>query len=172
MLCAAWELYLEEVAIESAKFLCNKNNSPKDLPKQVQKEISNSVKTSKHELKPLELSGDGWKEIYISHVDVLTKKLNTPKSPVVDELFKITVGIKNISDQWTLGKKKIDDFVTARGDIAHRGRAAKYIKIWILNEYKKNVIYTIQETDNILADYLKNFSPDGKSPWRRRHITP
>jgi hypothetical protein len=67
MLCAAWELYLEELLIESARIFIRRAHSPGQLPQPVQKEIAKVVRESKHELKPLELAGDGWKIIYDNH---------------------------------------------------------------------------------------------------------
>lgn len=53
MLCAAWELYLEEVLVESARIIIDRAASPDDLPRKVQQEIAKAVRESKHELKPL-----------------------------------------------------------------------------------------------------------------------
>ena len=58
MLCAAWELYLEELLIESARVIVDRAASPDDLPEKVQKEIAKTVRDSKHELKPLQLAGE------------------------------------------------------------------------------------------------------------------
>ena len=54
LLCAAWELYIEELVVEIAKVLADRANSPSDLPKEVRKEISKHVKKHSHELKPLD----------------------------------------------------------------------------------------------------------------------
>lgn len=80
MLCAAWELYLEELAVESARFFINRVDSPDQLPLPVQKEIAKVVRDSKHELKPIEMAGDGWINIYQNQVGQLMSALNTPKS--------------------------------------------------------------------------------------------
>ncbi|WP_197030545.1 HEPN domain-containing protein, partial [Halomonas sp. BC04] len=64
MLCAAWELYIEEVLLEGVDYFTHQLDSPKGLPKPVQKEIARSVKEAKHDLKPLELAGEGWKDLY------------------------------------------------------------------------------------------------------------
>ena len=79
MLCAAWELYLEELASESARFLIDHVNSPDQLPLPIQKEISRIVRESKHELKLLEMAGDGWKSIYLNHVGQSVSVLNRQK---------------------------------------------------------------------------------------------
>jgi hypothetical protein len=65
MLCAAWELYVEELVIEVAGILAERANAPTGLPKLAQKELSRLVKDHKHELKPLELAGAGWEHVYL-----------------------------------------------------------------------------------------------------------
>ena len=87
MLCAAWELYLEELALESARVFVDRVDSPDQLPLPVQKEIAKVVRDSKHELKPLEMAGDGWVTIYQNQVGQLMSALNTPKSTNLDPLF-------------------------------------------------------------------------------------
>lgn len=169
MLCAAWEFYLEELLIASAKEFINRVESPKDLPMDVQKEISQTVKNSKHELKPLELAGDGWSSMYINHVHESVDKLNTPKSTNVDPLYRRLLGVQNLSNIWTLGERTINAFVAARGDIAHKGSAARYIGISQLQNYKLQIEQTILETDNFMADYIQS-TLGGRSPWRRRSI--
>lgn len=80
MLCAAWEHYCESLIRESAAYLCDTLDCPLELPKDVQKEISKAVRESSHDLRPLHLSGDGWKQVYKDHVNALLNSLNTPKS--------------------------------------------------------------------------------------------
>ncbi len=83
MLCAAWELYLEEIIIEAVNVLIERATSPTSLPQAVQKEIAKYVKESKHELKALELAGDGWKVTYHNHATQSLVGFNTPKSATV-----------------------------------------------------------------------------------------
>jgi hypothetical protein len=49
MLCAAWELYLEELLVESVRLFIHRAISPDQLPQYVQKEIAKTVRESKHE---------------------------------------------------------------------------------------------------------------------------
>ena len=167
MLCASWELYIEELVVESVKIIKDRITLPKYLPKSVQKELSNLVKNAKHELKPLELAGDGWESLYLNHANNLVGMLNTPKSAQINVLYKKLIGVPDISEKWTLGEQFINDFVSARGDIAHRGRDSTYVKIRKLINYRIQIIQTIIETDNYLADYICEIA-GGNSPWRRR----
>lgn len=167
MLCAAWELYVEELLTESARILQDRATSPDQLPLPVQKEISKAVRESKHELKPLELAGDGWKTVYANHVNTRASALNTPKSGNLDVLFEHLIGMADLSATWTAGSTVVNAFVSARGDIAHRGRDAGYVQIDALKCYKQQVVRTVIDTDNAVADFLKANSQGG-SPWRRR----
>ncbi len=170
MLCAAWELYLEEVAIESARIFVDRIDSPDQLPLPVQKEISKVVKDSKHELKPLELAGDGWATVYQNHVGQSVSLLNTPKSTNLNPLYKRLLGIEEISSTWSAGAQEINSFVSARGDIAHRGRDAGYVTINTLQEYRTLVVQAVTDTDNGLADFLRDNTPQNRAVWRRRNI--
>jgi len=169
MLCAAWELYLEELLIESARTIANRANSPDDLPKQVQKEIAKAVRNSKHELKPLELAGEGWREVYLNHALAKVQSLNTPKSTPVDNNYFHLIGIPDLSHNWSIGAAEIHSFVGARGDIAHRGRDAQYVVIGGLVQYRDHISRTVIDTDNALADFLRD-NTTGRSPWRRRPV--
>ena len=122
MLCASWELYIEELVVESVKIIKDRITLPKYLPKSVQKELSNLVKNAKHELKPLELAGDGWESLYLNHANNLVGMLNTPKSAQINVLYNKLIGVPDLSEKWTLGEQFINDFVIAIVEIAHPGR--------------------------------------------------
>jgi hypothetical protein len=168
MLCAAWELYLEEVLVEGVEYFVAKFNSPKLFPKSVQKELASFVKESKHDLKPLELAGDGWKTLYRDHVRNTLNGFHTPKSVNLDLLFKKFLGIDHFSAWWTLGDAEIDRFVSIRGDVAHKGRDARYVTISNLKEYLIKIKQTALDVDNELTAYLCQVTPGTERPWRKR----
>lgn len=168
MLCAAWELYIEEVMLEGVIYFSKKLDSPKALSKFIQKEISSHVKESKHDLKPLELAGEGWKSLYRNHASEVLKGLNTPKSSNLNPLFKRFLGVEELSESWSLGKEAINDFVSTRGDIAHQGSQAQYITINNLKNYKSQIETTTLDVDNMLAEFLCSNTPGIERPWRRR----
>ena len=168
MLCAAWELYVEEVMLEGVTYFSENHDNPKDLPKSVQKELSSHVKDSKHELKPLELAGEGWKSLYVNHANQVLKGLNTPKSSNLDPLFKRFLGVKELSICWSLGTQVVNNFVSTRGDIAHKGSQAQYITINNLKNYKTQIQATALDVDNMLTEFLCTETPGNERPWRRR----
>lgn len=165
MLCAAWEHYCESLIRESAAYLCDTLNCPFELPKDVQKEISKAVRESNHELRPLHLSGDGWKQVYKDHVNALLNSLNTPKSGKINDHSKRLVGVAKLSDSWTQGENALDEFVSVRGDIAHQGRHANYVTIANLNTYRDQIRIYAVETDNAMAAYLKVTTAKNYKPW-------
>lgn len=122
MLCASWELYIEELLVEATSCLVRAVPDVKSLPKQTQKTLSEHVKDHKHELKPLDLAGDGWQLVLDAYARELASSLNTPKTAPINQMFKRTLGIEDISSSWTV--QGIDDFVTVRGEIAHKGSQA------------------------------------------------
>lgn len=170
MLCAAWEVYIEDLLKESVEYFCNNEITPKRLPKIVQKELSRYVKNSNNELKPLELAGEGWKLTYLNDCNESISIFNTPKSTNIDNSYKRFLGIKSLSNNWSLGQEIINKIVIDRGEIAHKGREAKYISIKDLNNYLIDIKKTAIETDNYVADYLQNNCSCNRAPWRRRYI--
>jgi len=61
--------------------------------------------------------------------------LNTPKAEQIDELFRSAIGIPKLSSYWrwdrmtiARAREKLDEFVTLRGAIAHRGQASQSVR--------------------------------------------
>ena len=169
MLCAAWERYVENALIEGAQFLAEMSSSPRELPLVIQQTIAKSVTAkNQHELMCLSLAGTGWKDVYVELVRRETELLNTPKSRQLDEMFGKFLAAVDISTQWSCGKDAFDAFVSLRGEIAHSGREASYVRIGDLEGYRATVLQTAIETDNFLATHLRNLAPTNQQPWRRR----
>ena len=168
MLCASWELYVEELAVEVAECLANRANAPTQLPLGAQKELARLVREHKHDLKPLELAGAGWEQVYVSHVKEVIGTLNTPKAGPIDETYKRLLGWETPSQGWSRGKDFINDFVKGRGDIAHKVSDADYVRIGVLkDDYVIGIGATVVEHDNAACDFINNNSDCGR-PWRRR----
>lgn len=169
MLCAAWELYVEEVGLEIAHHLADRALEPGDLPDKVQKSIAKYVRNHKHDLKPLELANAGWGHVYLSYAQERISSLNTPKSGPVDEIYEHILGWENASNSWACGTKTINEFVKMRGEIAHRGRDSHYMNIIELKKYRKIIFEAAVGHDNGAADFLRDVSVGGL-PWRGRAV--
>lgn len=165
MLCAAWELYLEDVLLEGIRFAIDNTQEVDELPSSVQKELSRFVKGHKHDLKPLQLAGDGWRNVLEDHAINLVNSLNTPKAGPINDLFSRFLGMEELSSCWGIGADAIDDFVTARGDVAHRGRHSDYVQIWQLGNHKDNIYSAAVDTDNYVAVYIRDNFPIQRKPW-------
>ena len=167
MLCVAWERYHESLLLEGAKFLSAQIRDPSNLPLSVKKHLSSFVRKASHELKPMDLAGDGWRTLYVAVVADETQALNTPKSEKLKSLYERLLGVPDVDANWSTGGKPIDDFVSARGDIAHNGRRAPYIAASALKYYIEMIESVASEHDNKLCDYLKAASGSGYQPWKR-----
>jgi hypothetical protein len=168
MLCAAWELYVEEVLLEAVDHLRTSCQAPSDLPLHVRKELAKCVRDAKDELKPLELAGDGWRTTLRNHTVTTIVGLNTPKSSIIDPLFQRFLGLADLSDAWTIGAASLNAFVECRGAIAHRGRDAQYVTVAQLRAYRREILSAVIDTDNKVAEHLRSVCPCGRAPWRRR----
>lgn len=168
-LCACWEQYIEDLIIGCVEMLRDNAQLPSDLPLQVQRTLSQHVKNAKHELKPLELAGRGWKDLYLAYAKQDVGSLHSPKSAKIDQLMQNYLGTSDpIYDAWTCGKAGLDAFVNARNNIAHLGRASgKYIKFYEVAGYLEVINITVQETENHFSDYLANILP--ARPWNRNY---
>lgn len=165
MLCAAWEMYVEQVLIEEVQYLVQQVTSPEQLPKAIQGKLSSYVRGHKHELKPFHLAGDGWRTVLLDHATAKTDALNTPKSGNLNELFNSFLGIPELSLSWSNGADFVDGFVGVRGDIAHKGRDVAYVKVGNLHQYKDGMYRTACETDNATTDHIKAVNPINRKPW-------
>ncbi len=166
MLCAAWELYVEEVAIESAEFLTKDPETPDFLPKAVKTKLADLAKNHKHHHGALQLCGNGWKKFYIDGVRDHVSSLNTPKADKIQAIFSAWFDLTDVSKIWTSSTKSLDDFVSQRGDIAHRGASADYVTIKNLIDLKELIKGFVSDTDNGLSEHLKKISSNKKKPWR------
>ncbi len=167
MLCAAWERYHEAVLLEGVTYLSKEIRDPNNLPLSVRKHLSAITKQSSHELKPMELAGNGWRALYIAQAADETSALNTPKSGKLKVLYERLAGIPDVVTFWNIGARPIDDFVSARGDIAHNGRRSPYIAAGTLNYYIDMIETTAAEHDHAFCDYLKAASGSTYQPWRK-----
>lgn len=165
MLCAAWEVYIEEAVMECVDYFGQYVDHPSELPKTIQKNLSRKVKNAKNELKLLELAGDGWVSTYNNYAKKSTSNLHSPKCTKINRRFNRYLGIEDISSFWSEEGENVDNFVSDRGEVAHNGRRAKYIQIGTLKNHLSLIRRTTAETDNALADYMKQNNPANRQPW-------
>jgi RiboL-PSP-HEPN len=167
LLAAAWEVYIEEVLYESAVFVAS-NVAPFNLPREIKKTISKSIirKSAKNEIAPFEcIHGDQWKDFYLDIVSEEIGKLNTPKTQQINDLFNRYLGIDEICSNYR--ETTLDDFISFRGEIAHRMKAKEYLKLDIFKGYVKLINHLVEDHDIYLYKYLKGLA--GKTPWNNTY---
>lgn len=166
LLCAAWELYCEEVIKEAFEHVVGHANAPLDLPEHPRRTLANAIKADKHELAVLRLAGDGWKDYLREHAEKKLEELNTPNCANVTDLFKRLVGIdvEPILGQHT---QALLDFIAKRGDIAHRGAQAGHVSINDLQADHQFVRALVVRLDNEIIQPIQDAC--GHRPWNRRN---
>lgn len=170
LVVACWEAYVEDVASGALEHLISHGENYSVFPKNVLEIVG-----SKHSgVNAWDLAGDGWKKALKSNFqDVFNKtigKLNTPRAKEVDELFKKTIGIENLSTYWAWPGRSssqaisaLDKLITMRCEIAHRVKHSKSV-------LKRDVIKAMDlvsrlsvKTNNNVGPYIQNKT--GKSAW-------
>jgi len=170
MLCASWEVYVENLLVESTKYIVENIEHPNELPDSVKLNLSQKIKESKHHFKPLELAGFGWRNSLVSYCSLETDALNSPKYSKLKKLYHDYIGMNDIIDIWNVDSQTIDDFVSIRGKIAHRGRSAPYVTIIQLNSYIDMIYNNCKYMDNEMCSYLHDLIGNTTQPWRRATI--
>jgi hypothetical protein len=174
LLVACWEAFLEDVAETGVKFLVDKSVSPTMLPKSLLGHISAELKQDRNELRVWDLADEGWKRVVKDHYKVMLAKhlgpFNTPKAGNVDNLFKATMGIENLSSCWSWkgmpnkdAKDKLGEIVSLRGSIAHRVNASKKVTRALANRHGIHLLNLAIKTSNHVRHCLH--SATGEYPW-------
>jgi hypothetical protein len=175
LITSFWEAYCEDVAAEGLVHVVKNSKDAKALPKELRKIIAKSLKEDKNEVAIWDLADDGWRSVLTRQLASLqeqrNRKLNTPKSEQIEDLFEKTLGIPKISARWYWNNmtreravKKLDRYVVLRGAIAHRGSAASSIKKSDLSDYYSHVKILVNKIDNEVNRYVKDVT--GQPVWK------
>jgi len=79
--------------------------------------------------------------------------------------------VPDLSNSWSLGAAAVNDFVEARGDIAHRGSDAGNIHMNRLRDvFKPQITKCAIETDNAVTTYIRNAFEPHSYPWNRKTV--
>ena len=104
LITAFWEAYCEDIAAEGLEHIVEHAESAKALPDELKKIIAKKLKNEQHDLAVWKIADDSWRNYLNDHLDELKekrdRKLNTPKTEQINELFKSALGIENISKSW------------------------------------------------------------------------
>ncbi len=146
LITAFWEAYCEDLAAEALQHLVVHAGASGELPIPLRRQIASELTRDPHDLAVWRLAGDGWREVLTARLDHLKKdrdrKLNTPKTANINDLFDQAIGVGTISAAWrvngmsaTAASNRLDHFVTLRGEIAHRGKALRSVRKTHVVEY-------------------------------------
>lgn len=166
VLLTALEAYCEDIAAEGIAHLVEHGDDWTKLPVELQKQVAAELKRESHELAVWQLAGDGWKNVLTDRLELWqeerNRRLNTPKTEKVDEMFHRALGIESISSGWywkgvsrEQAAKKLDRYVTLRGAIAHRGAAAKSVKRTAVTDYYGHVKRLVGKTGDAVNTTVK-----------------
>lgn len=134
LLTAFWEAFCEDLAAEALEHLVSQAATADSLPSALRRKVAQSLQSEDHELSVWRLADGGWRAELRQRMSTLTearnRKLNTPKTVQIDDLFREAIGIKTVSKAWSWNgmrvnqaRDNLDKFVEVRGAIAHRGAA-------------------------------------------------
>lgn len=164
--CAIWEAFIEDLVAEGIEHLATQLKDPQKLPKAVRQVIAKAIKEDKNELSPWTLADKGWQVVLKKNaatiVSATAGKLNTPKSAQIKGMYSKTLGIDDVTALWTRPKLKaadaatrLDEFITLRGAIAHRGQAASSVTKQKAVEFLALVANLVELTDAGARAHLK-----------------
>ena len=147
LISAFWEAYCEDIAAKALAHIVKNAKSSDALPNELKKQLAKDLKAAAHELEVWKIADDGWRKYLGSRLEELRQKrnwdLNTPKADELDKLFLRALGIDQISKSWRWrgmsaanAANKLDDYVSLRGAIAHRGQGLKTITLSHVKDYR------------------------------------
>ncbi|MEH3109789.1 MAG: HEPN domain-containing protein [Agrobacterium cavarae] len=166
LLCAAWELYCEEVVKEGFEHVVLHTDSPLQLPEHPRRTLANAIKADKHDLAVLRMAGEGWKQYLREHAEKKLEELNTPNCANVTDLFKKFVGI-DVEPILSPHDQALLTFIGKRGDIAHRGAQAAHVSINDLENDHNYIQTLVVQLDNEIIPSIQDVT--GARPWNRRN---
>lgn len=175
LLTAFWEAYCEDIAEEAVHFIVEHATSASALPKEIRKIVASRLKQDPNELAIWDLAGEGWREVLKANLaeqtDARNRKLNTPKSSNINELFQSTIGLPEVTGSWDWARKlvpaqqaaRLDKFVSLRGAIAHRGRADVSVKRTHVVNYLGLIQRAARSTGGAVRKHVRLIT--GKNLW-------
>jgi hypothetical protein len=174
LITSFWEAYCEDIAAEALKHIVTHTPSAAKLPTELKKQMAKELKSDKNEIAVWGIADKGWQTVINARLAAMqeerNRKLNTPKSNQIDELFLSGIGIPAMSDSWhwkgmtvAQARAKLDKFVTLRGAIAHRGGAADSVTKSQVTNYFGFIKRLASKTGGKVNQHVKTIT--GKKLW-------
>jgi hypothetical protein len=180
LITAFWEAYCEDIASEGLAHIVKHAKTADALPDELKKAIAKKLKKEPHELELWKIADDGWRGYLSSHLEDMKverdRRLNTPKTEQINELFRAAVGIEKMSSNWYWPNKmkadravaQLDEFVTLRGAIAHRGKHETAVTKKNVTDYFDFITQMVAKTGGVVNKHVRKvtkkplWSPKGK----------
>ncbi len=171
---ACWEAYVEDLAGEAFDFLLANAPNALAIPSKVRDAATRPLFEQKDSRRVWDIADGGWRTILVGHrANALARwigNLNTPKTNQVNELFEELIGLVNVSSHWhwqgmpsVQAANKLDDYITIRGNIAHRTQHDETVyKAWGV-DYLSHVYSIVAQTEHATKDHLAVAT--GTAPW-------
>lgn len=171
---ACWESFVEDLVVEAFDFVLANVSVASAISSKVRDKVTKPLFEQKDSRKVWELADGGWRTLMIAHkaatIESWLGNFHTPKSANIDALYDSLLGMPNVSSNWHwqgMGKElaatKLDEYVSIRGDIAHRTRHNETVyKSWG-TDYLGHVQRLVQSTDEAVLAHVKGMC--GKAPW-------
>ena len=172
LITSFWEAYCEDLAAEGLDHLVTHAGDCDVLPVQLRKQVAHELERDEHELASWKLAGDGWRSVLSSRLDDLreerNRKLNTPKTAQIDDLFLKALGVPKVSTYWrwnnmsiAQASRKLDKYVQLRGAIAHRGVAGTSVHKQAVDDYYGHVRLLVGKTGGRVNSVIKKATGSG-----------
>lgn len=171
---ACWESFVEDLVTEAFDYIMTHVPNAQAVPSKVRDLATKSIFDQKDSRKVWDIADSGWRGLLIAHKDnALQKwvgKLNTPKTLQVNELFSDLLGIARASANWhwqgmsqAQAERKLDEYITIRGNIAHRTEHDETVYRNWSTDYLNHVESLVEKTEAAVSAHL--FSTTGNRPW-------
>jgi hypothetical protein len=172
--CAAWEAFCEDLVREAIEHIVEDCSDPAKVPPLLRTMISESIKKEPHAHSAWRMAGIGWRTVLRENADKaitrLTGHWNTPKAQQVQDLFKDSLGLADVTGSWHWKRNPVlrtrdtlDGFVSRRGEIAHRLQTTKAVHKWEGAAFFSHVSRLADCLDTDVGSLLASVT--GKSYW-------
>lgn len=160
-LVSTFEVYLEDLLLESANIHISYAHYFSSLPTTIQQKIHHIPRLHHNEK---------WIQKYRRIVIAQRTAFNTPKIDNIVELFQDNIGLDPNDIRAIINSGVIDGIVRYRGEIVHRVRAKDYVKIDHVQDDQNNIEDFVKRFDNLTRESLHSAYPNKRVPWNLIHI--
>lgn len=180
LITSYWEAYCEDLAAEALEHIVTHARTSDVLPKKIKKLIAKDLTDKdkvKNELAIWDIADDKWRGLLRKRLQNMratrNKKLNTPNSTNVDDLFDSVIGLSKVSSQWVWvrnpaaqrSRDKLDKYVKLRCEIAHRGRADTSVRRTQVEDYYRFIRKIATRTGSAVSRQAQSITGKKLGSW-------